>query len=114
MLDRLATVLREDVRDEEDELLPRLQDALDVRRLRLLGVAWETVRRMAPTRPHPVVSRRPPGNTLAAFPLTVLDRSRDALESSACVDASLRVDRPHPQVVNWGWSTSPAVIAVSA
>ncbi len=80
---RLTEVLREDVRDEEDELLPRLQDALDVRRLRMLGVAWEAVRRTAPTRPHPVVSRRPPGNALAAVPLTVLDRSRDALESGA-------------------------------
>ena len=78
---RLTEVLREDVRDEEDELLPRLQDALDVRRLRLLGVAWEAVRRTAPTRPHPVVSRRPPGNALAALPLTVLDRSRDALDA---------------------------------
>jgi hypothetical protein len=78
---RLTEVLREDVRDEEDELLPRLQEAVDVRRLRLLGVAWEAVRRTAPTRPHPVVSRRPPGNALAALPLTVLDRSRDALES---------------------------------
>ena len=80
---RLATVLRDDVRDEEDELLPRLQDALDVRRLRQLGVAWEAVRRTAPTRPHPVVSRRPPGNVLAALPLTVLDRGRDVLDAGA-------------------------------
>jgi hypothetical protein len=78
---RLTEVLREDVRDEEDELLPRLQDAVDVRRLRVLGVAWEAVRRTAPTRPHPVVSRRPPGNALAALPLTVLDRGRDLLEA---------------------------------
>jgi hypothetical protein len=78
---RLTEVLREDVRDEEDELLPRLQQALDVRRLRALGVAWEAVRRTAPTRPHPVVSRRPPGNALAALPLTVLDRGRDLLEA---------------------------------
>jgi hypothetical protein len=80
---RLTEVLRQDVRDEEDELLPRLQDAVDVRRLRTLGVAWEAVRRTAPTRPHPVVSRRPPGNALAALPLTVIDRSRDLLEGSA-------------------------------
>lgn len=80
VLHRLAEVLREDVRDEEDELLPRLQEAVGVRRLRLLGLAWEAVRRTAPTRPHPVVSRRPPGNALAALPLTVLDRSRDTLD----------------------------------
>lgn len=83
VLDRLVEVLREDVRDEEDQLLPRLQAAVPVRRLRQLGVAWEAVRRTAPTRPHPVVSRRPPGNALAALPLTVLDRSRDVLDAGA-------------------------------
>lgn len=80
---RLVEVLREDVRDEEDELFPRLQERVDVRQLRRLGVAWEVVRRTAPTRPHPVVARRPPGNALAALPLTVLDRSRDALDAVA-------------------------------
>ncbi|HEY8588029.1 MAG TPA: hemerythrin domain-containing protein [Naasia sp.] len=79
-LDRLVEVLREDVRDEEDELFPRLQERVSVGRLRLLGLAWEVVRRIAPTRAHPIVARRPPGNVLAALPLTVLDRSRDRLD----------------------------------
>jgi hypothetical protein len=72
--------LQADVRDEEDVLLPRLQAALDAARLRRFGIAWEVVRRTAPTRPHPVVARRPPGNATAALPLTVLDRSRDHLD----------------------------------
>lgn len=83
VLARIVVLLREDVRDEEDVLLPRLQDAVGVQRLRAMGVAWEAVRRTAPTRPHPVVSRRPPGNALAALPLTVLDRSRDVLDTAA-------------------------------
>jgi len=83
VLERLVTVLRDDVRDEEDELLPRLQEKLSPARLRALGVAWEAVRRTAPTRPHPVVARRPPGNVAAALPLTVTDRLRDGLESAA-------------------------------
>lgn len=73
---RLIAVLREDIRDEEDVLLPRLQQVLTPRRLRILGVA-------APTRPHPVVSRRPPGNVLSALPLSALDRTRDGLDASA-------------------------------
>jgi hemerythrin superfamily protein len=77
VLDRLAAVLREDVRDEEDELFPRLQAVVRPAQLRLLGVAWEVVSRIAPTRAHPVVARRPPGNVLAALPLSVLDRLRD-------------------------------------
>jgi hypothetical protein len=81
VVERLAQVLRADVRDEEDRLLPRLQQRLDARRLRRLGLAWEAVRRTAPTRPHPVVSRRPPGNALAALPLTVLDHSRDLVDA---------------------------------
>jgi hemerythrin superfamily protein len=80
LLDRLVEVLQADVRDEEDVLLPRLQAALDAARLRRFGIAWEVVRRTAPTRPHPVVARRPPGNATAALPLTVLDRSRDHLD----------------------------------
>jgi hemerythrin superfamily protein len=80
-LARLADVQRQDVRDEEDELLPRLQYAVGAGRLRALGLLWEVVRRTAPTRPHPVVSRRPPGNVLAALPLTVIDRTRDALDA---------------------------------
>lgn len=80
ILDRLTAVLRDDVRDEEDVLFPRLQAVVSPARLRLLGVLWEVVRRIAPTRAHPVVARRPPGNVLAALPLSVLDRLRDRVE----------------------------------
>ena len=77
---RITTLLRQDVRDEEDRLLPMLQDRMAPRALAALGLAWEAVRRTAPTRPHPVVARRPPGNVAAAAPLTVLDRGRDRLD----------------------------------
>src|SRR3954463_13611272 len=50
-LARLVQVLREDVRDEEDVLLPRLQEAVDATELDRLGRQWEFVRRIAPTRP---------------------------------------------------------------
>ncbi|WP_197430216.1 hemerythrin domain-containing protein [Auraticoccus cholistanensis] len=80
---RIVELLREDVRDEEDELLPRLQEKLGRRGLVQLGLSWEVVRRIAPTRPHPVVARRPPGNVAAALPMTVLDRSRDLLDRTA-------------------------------
>jgi hypothetical protein len=39
------------------------------------------VRRIAPTRAHPIVARRPPGNVLAALPLALLDRCRDAVDA---------------------------------
>jgi hemerythrin superfamily protein len=80
LLERVFAVLDEDVRDEEDLLLPRLQEVLDPPALRRLGWSWELVRRVAPTRAHPVVARRPPGNVLAALPLSVIDRTRDRLD----------------------------------
>jgi len=79
---RLVEVLREDVRDEEDVLLPRLQAAVPRVRLTQLGVAWEVIRRVSPTRAHPVVARRPPGNSLAALPLSVIDRLRDRVDQA--------------------------------
>jgi len=81
LLERVVSLLRMDVRDEEDALLPPLQEKLSPAQLRMLGVAWEAVRRIAPTRPHPVVARRPPGNVLSALPLTLLDRSRDRVDA---------------------------------
>jgi hemerythrin superfamily protein len=83
VLDRLVEVLREDVRDEEDELFPRLQERVSTTQLRALGVAWEVLRRTAPTRAHPIVARRPPGNALAAVPLSAIDRLRDLVDLTA-------------------------------
>jgi hemerythrin superfamily protein len=80
LMERTFAVLDHDVRSEEDELLPRMQELLSPRRLRLIGWQWELVRRISPTRAHPVVSRRPPGQALSALPLTVLDRARDLLQ----------------------------------
>jgi hemerythrin superfamily protein len=83
LLERVFAVLDDDVRDEEDLLLPQLQEVLGPPALRRLGWAWEAVRRVAPTRAHPVVARRPPGNVLAALPLSAIDRTRDTLDRVA-------------------------------
>jgi hypothetical protein len=83
LLARAFDLLDDDVRDEEDEILPRLQEALSHGELQRLGVVWELVRRTAPTRSHPTVARRPPGNVLSALPLSAIDRSRDLLDRAA-------------------------------
>ncbi len=105
LLDRLVAVLREDVRDEEDLLFPRLQEALDGKALRRLGLQWEVARRVSPTRPHPTVSRRPPGNALSGLPLTVLDRTRDL------VDAGVR--RAPEQLASAGRAVSKGLATVA-
>ncbi|MFF8096323.1 hemerythrin domain-containing protein [Streptomyces sp. NPDC016675] len=76
-IEEAFVLISQDIRDEEDELLPCLKDAFSDRRLRSIGAAWEAVRATAPTRPHPAVSRRPPGNALSGVPLSVFDRLRD-------------------------------------
>lgn len=76
---RVFSLIRQDIRDEEDVVLPRLQEALPAAQLRRLGTAWDTVRRTAPTHPHPVIPRRPPGNALLGVPLGACDRIRDAV-----------------------------------
>ncbi|MGW0466270.1 hemerythrin domain-containing protein [Streptomyces sp. NPDC003027] len=79
LVTRAFALIRQDIRDEEDLLLPRLQEAYDEARLRQIGTAWEAVRHTAPTHPHPSVPRRPPGNALLGVPLSVYDRVRDLL-----------------------------------
>ena len=79
-LEQVIALLLQDVRDEEDVLLPRLQAVLSAQQLRRLGWQWALVRSIAPTRCHPVVSRRPPGNVLSALPLSLLDRVRDRVD----------------------------------
>ena len=83
LIERLVMLQRQDVRDEEDVLLPRLAQAMSTQQLRRLGRTWEFVRRTAPTRPHPAVARRPPGNVVAALPLAILDHARDAVDRGA-------------------------------
>jgi len=101
LVQRAVDLLRQDVRDEEDELLPRLQQSVDAGQLRRIGWMWELVRRTAPTRPHPVVTRRPPGNVLSALPLSAIDRSRDLLDRQAqrTPGSTARVMRSASQVL---------------
>ncbi|MGX5654187.1 hemerythrin domain-containing protein [Geodermatophilus nigrescens] len=106
-LARLVQVLREDVRDEEDVMFPRLQERLDAAELRRLGRRWEVVRRISPTRAHPTVSRRPPGNALSGLPLSLLDRSRDAVDA---VVRRVPAVAPAGQVVSRGLAAVAGVV----
>ncbi|MGY1726192.1 hemerythrin domain-containing protein [Geodermatophilus sp. SYSU D01062] len=107
-LGRLVEVLREDVRDEEDLLFPRLQERLDPAELRRLGRRWELMRRISPTRAHPTVSRRPPGNALSGLPLSLLDRSRDVVDT--LVRRAPAPLAPAGQAVSRGLAAVAAVI----
>ena len=104
-LSRLVDVLRNDVRDEEDLLLPRLQEQLDPHELRRLGRQWQLARAISPTRAHPTVSRRPPGNAFSGLPLSLLDRSRDLVDRG--------VERAPEQTVRLGNALSHGLAALA-
>ncbi|MDQ1012492.1 hemerythrin superfamily protein [Streptomyces sp. V4I23] len=93
LVGRAFALIRQDIQDEEDLLLPRLQEALhhDPARLRRLGTTWETVRRTAPTHPHPSVSRRPPRNAVAGVPLSAFDRARDLFRAGSPTGGGRRI-----------------------
>jgi hypothetical protein len=105
-LSRLVDVLREDVRDEEEMLLPRLQEKMEPQQLRRLGRRWVLVRRISPTRPHPTVSRRPPGNVVSGLPLSLLDRARDLIDRG--------MERSPEQLVPVGRAASRGLGALAA
>lgn len=88
---RVFALIRQDIRDEEDLVLPRLQEALPAAQLRRLGTVGDTVRRSAPTHPHPVIPRRPPGNAVLGVPLGLYDRMRDAFGLSTSMSTAKKV-----------------------
>ena len=79
----LMESVRHHVHEEEEELLPRLQRAVGARELNELGDAIETLKRAAPTRPHPAAPDTPPGNFVAGVMASLYDRGRDAVRDLA-------------------------------
>ena len=69
--DAKVTVLRELVvhhlEEEEQDLFPRVREALDEQRRRQLGAAMVRAHKIAPSRPHPLTPDEPPANLLAGI-----------------------------------------------
>lgn len=78
--DAKVTVLIENVRhhvkEEENELFPRVREHLGRARLRELGDELRAARPRVPTRPHPGAPDQPPGNALVGGAVAVMDRAR--------------------------------------
>jgi hemerythrin superfamily protein len=80
----LMESVRHHVEDEENELFPKVRDALTVQQLEEMGDTLHAAKEGAPTRPHPRIPDTPPLNVLFAVPSAVLDRAvrtgKDAVE----------------------------------
>jgi hemerythrin superfamily protein len=77
--DAKVTVMIENVRhhvkEEEDELFPKVREAMTVQQLEELGQALEQARETAPTRPHPFQPDQPPLNVLLGTPVAMVDKA---------------------------------------
>ncbi|WP_026925058.1 hemerythrin domain-containing protein [Glycomyces arizonensis] len=79
MLGRLMDIIRDHVKDEETDLLPRLQEACTEEELQDLGEKVTRAKEMAPTRPHPNAPDKPPADRILAPGVGFIDKIRDAL-----------------------------------
>jgi hemerythrin superfamily protein len=73
--------VRHHIEEEEGELFPRLQKACTPEQLRELGDKIRTIKKIAPTHPHPSSPSTPPGTTVAGPLAGLFDRVRDAVTS---------------------------------
>ncbi|MFE7767105.1 hemerythrin domain-containing protein [Streptomyces sp. NPDC057438] len=79
LITQLMTEIRSHIRDEEENLFPRLRASCSAEALDKLGEKVRTAKKTAPTRPHPAAPDTPPANKLLAPGMGLVDRMRDAL-----------------------------------
>jgi hemerythrin-like domain-containing protein len=75
----LVDAVRGHLRSEEAGVLPRLREACSPEELRELGRGYEQSKKVAPTRPHPLVPGTAPANKVVAAGMGLVDRVRDAI-----------------------------------
>ncbi|WP_175407205.1 hemerythrin domain-containing protein [Streptomyces sp. TRM64462] len=80
LMDELRHEVEQHVQDDEDDLLPRLRDAVPQQDLDELGRLLDKAKQTAPTRPHPHAPDEPPALALAAPLAAAYDRLRDRLQ----------------------------------
>lgn len=71
--------VREHVQEEESEIFPHMRSIFSPDELVDLGHKVESVKKLAPTRPHPSAPDQTPGNRILGPVTGLLDRMRDAL-----------------------------------
>jgi hemerythrin superfamily protein len=79
LIAKLMTEIRSHIRDEEDNLFPKLRSVASEDELMKLGDEIRQAKKTAPTRPHPSAPDTPPANKLLAPGGGMVDRLRDAL-----------------------------------
>lgn len=83
LIEQLIGDVRHHIKDEEEDLLPKLRSACPPETLRELGEKVLRAKKIAPTRPHPAAPDKPPANLLLAPGAAFVDKIRDALGKRA-------------------------------
>jgi hemerythrin superfamily protein len=73
----LMESVRHHVKEEQDDLFPKVRRLLGKDLLEELGERMERAKGLAPTRPHPRAPDQPPGNLVAGTVAAVMDRAKD-------------------------------------
>ena len=79
LVERLEEEVRAHVREEEDVVFPRLEQAIPAAERRTLGEKVMHAKEHAPTHPHPHAPDKPPFNKVMAPGAALVDRVRDHL-----------------------------------
>jgi hemerythrin superfamily protein len=71
----LIESVRHHVEEEENDIFPKVREALTVEQLNDLGEALEKAKETAPKRPHPRHPDTPPLNIVLGAPIAILDKA---------------------------------------
>jgi hemerythrin superfamily protein len=75
----LMAEVRHHVEEEENDLFPKIREAMSADDLASLGHSLDAVRKVVPTRPHPHAPTGPIGKLATSPPVALVDRVRDAV-----------------------------------
>jgi hypothetical protein len=83
LLADLENILRDHVRDEENEQFPQLRAQVPREELIEIGEKVENAKKLAPTRPHPMAPNNEVFHKLVGPGVGLVDRLRDKLTGRA-------------------------------
>ncbi|MGZ3420421.1 MAG: hemerythrin domain-containing protein [Polyangiales bacterium] len=71
------------VKEEEQELFPKVRKKMTIHQLNELGAAMEAAKKVVSKHPHPRAPDSPPGNRLVGAGVAIVDRARDMVRGLA-------------------------------